>query len=246
MTTKTTKANNGSNKKTTALHLAMPGKGTTLCGAKGKTAPAGEATCADCKKIAAHPQGKAKDSAKAENPESKKATKADRRHGATARPEPAAARHRPQEARPERLGSLRVPRHRERDRVQGDRVPLALRGGDGRGQGPRCGRQRQRVLVLRPRDATPNRRPGRRAHPGLGPIPRARESHRRRPARGRRQDGGLQRPRPPVPDPQRDGQHPVEMADGRAIDAPQASRLAGRRCVWSHGSGPAAGPATSI
>ena len=44
MTTKTTKTAKASSKKTTTLHIATPGKGTPICGAKGKTAPVESAT----------------------------------------------------------------------------------------------------------------------------------------------------------------------------------------------------------
>jgi hypothetical protein len=78
MTTKTTKAS----KKTTTLHIAIPGSGKPICGASGKgiktTLTAAEANCADCQKIAAHAEEKAKNEAKApkaEKPEVKKAEK---------------------------------------------------------------------------------------------------------------------------------------------------------------------------
>jgi hypothetical protein len=39
-------------KKASLLHIAMAGSRKTLCGARGKTAPAAEATCPECKRIA--------------------------------------------------------------------------------------------------------------------------------------------------------------------------------------------------
>ncbi|HEY3452300.1 MAG TPA: DUF2924 domain-containing protein [Myxococcales bacterium] len=67
MTTKTTKAAKAS--KTTSskktVHIAITGKGTPICGAKGKAGSAAEATCPECKKIAAHAEEKAKNDSKA-------------------------------------------------------------------------------------------------------------------------------------------------------------------------------------
>ena len=81
MTTKTTKAAKAS-KKTTTLHIATPGSGKPICGASGKgiktTLTLADATCADCQKVAAHAEEKAKNEAKApkaEKPEVKKAAK---------------------------------------------------------------------------------------------------------------------------------------------------------------------------
>jgi hypothetical protein len=80
MTTKTTKAAKAS-KKTTTLHIATPGSGKPICGASGKgiktTLTQAEANCADCQRIAAHAEEKAKaaESKKAERPEVKKAAK---------------------------------------------------------------------------------------------------------------------------------------------------------------------------
>jgi hypothetical protein len=65
MTTKTAKATKATSKKPSTLHIAIPGKGTAICGAKGKAGGAAEATCADCKKIAAHAEEKAKNDSKA-------------------------------------------------------------------------------------------------------------------------------------------------------------------------------------
>ena len=78
MTTKTTKAAKAS-KKTTTLHIATPGSGKPICGASGKgiktTLTLADATCADCQKVAAHAEEKAKNegkASKAEKPEVKK------------------------------------------------------------------------------------------------------------------------------------------------------------------------------
>jgi hypothetical protein len=63
MATKNTKANraNGTKaaetkagKKASPLHIAMAGSKKSLCGARGKTAPATEASCPECKRIADH------------------------------------------------------------------------------------------------------------------------------------------------------------------------------------------------
>ncbi len=84
MTTKTSKANKASSKKTATLHIATPGTGKPICGAAGKgiktTLTPAEANCADCQKIAAHAEEKAKNEAKAETkqtekPDTKKAAK---------------------------------------------------------------------------------------------------------------------------------------------------------------------------
>ena len=85
MTTKTSKANKASSRKTPTLHIATPGSGKPICGANGKgiktTLTPADATCADCQKIAAHAEEKAKTEAKAaeskkvEKPETKKAAK---------------------------------------------------------------------------------------------------------------------------------------------------------------------------
>ncbi len=68
MTTKTTKAAKATktttSKKATTLHIAITGKGTPICGAKGKGGTAEAATCEACKKIAAHAEEKAKNEAK--------------------------------------------------------------------------------------------------------------------------------------------------------------------------------------
>jgi hypothetical protein len=45
-------------KKTSQLHIAMAGSKKTLCGARGKTAPAAEASCPECKRIADHAAAK--------------------------------------------------------------------------------------------------------------------------------------------------------------------------------------------
>jgi hypothetical protein len=63
MATKNAKANkaNGrkvaeakTGKKASLLHIAMAGSKKTLCGARGKTTPAAEASCPECKRIADH------------------------------------------------------------------------------------------------------------------------------------------------------------------------------------------------
>jgi hypothetical protein len=41
-------------KKASLLHIAMAGSKKTLCGGRGKTAPAAEASCPECKRIADH------------------------------------------------------------------------------------------------------------------------------------------------------------------------------------------------
>ncbi len=78
MTTKTTKTSKGS-KKATTLHIATPGTGKPICGAAGKgiktTLTTPEANCADCQKIAAHAEEKAKNEAKAAKVETKQAEK---------------------------------------------------------------------------------------------------------------------------------------------------------------------------
>jgi hypothetical protein len=45
-------------KKVSMLHIAMAGSKKTLCGARGKTAPAAEATCAECRRVADHAAAK--------------------------------------------------------------------------------------------------------------------------------------------------------------------------------------------
>jgi hypothetical protein len=62
MATKNAKANRANGTKVAAkagekasvLHIAMAGSKKTLCGARGKTAPAAEASCAECKRITDH------------------------------------------------------------------------------------------------------------------------------------------------------------------------------------------------
>jgi hypothetical protein len=63
MATKNAKANKAANgtkaaakagKKASLLHIAMAGSKKTLCGGRGKTAPAAEASCPECKRIADH------------------------------------------------------------------------------------------------------------------------------------------------------------------------------------------------
>ena len=77
MTTKAKKTNKASSKKTATLHIELAGKGKSLCGEKGKTAPAEQATCEDCKKVAAHAQEKKAAEEKAtENSQNVKAAKA--------------------------------------------------------------------------------------------------------------------------------------------------------------------------
>jgi hypothetical protein len=53
-----TKAAAKAGKKASQLHIAMAGSKKTLCGARGKTAPAAEATCPECKRIADHAAAK--------------------------------------------------------------------------------------------------------------------------------------------------------------------------------------------
>ncbi len=75
MTTKAKKANKASNKKTATLHIELAGKRKSLCGAKGKTAPAEQATCEDCKNVAAHAEEKkAAEGKPAKKPEAAKAS----------------------------------------------------------------------------------------------------------------------------------------------------------------------------
>ena len=85
MTTKTSKKAAQASKKTVTLHIAIPASGKPICGASGKgiktTLTSAESNCADCQKIAAHAEEKAKTEAKAtaskkaEKPEGKKAAK---------------------------------------------------------------------------------------------------------------------------------------------------------------------------
>ncbi len=49
-----TKAAAKAGTKASLLHIAMAGSKKTLCGARGKTAPAAEASCPECKRIADH------------------------------------------------------------------------------------------------------------------------------------------------------------------------------------------------
>ena len=65
MTTKTAKATKTTSKKTATLHLATAGKGTPICGGKGRTGTPETANCEACKKIAAHAEEKAKNDSKA-------------------------------------------------------------------------------------------------------------------------------------------------------------------------------------
>jgi hypothetical protein len=66
MATKNAKANRTNGTKAAAragkmaslLHIAMAGSKKTLCGARGKTAPAAEASCPECKRIADHAAAK--------------------------------------------------------------------------------------------------------------------------------------------------------------------------------------------
>jgi hypothetical protein len=45
-------------KKVSVLHIAMAGSKKTLCGARGRIAPAADASCAECKRIAEHAAAK--------------------------------------------------------------------------------------------------------------------------------------------------------------------------------------------
>jgi hypothetical protein len=66
MATKNAKANRANGTKAAAkagmkaslLHIAMAGSKKTLCGARGKAAPAAEATCAECRRAADHAAAK--------------------------------------------------------------------------------------------------------------------------------------------------------------------------------------------
>jgi hypothetical protein len=49
-----TKAAVKAGKKASLLHIAIAGSKKTLCGARGKTAPAAEASCPECKRVADH------------------------------------------------------------------------------------------------------------------------------------------------------------------------------------------------
>ena len=70
----TTKSKKASSKKTATLHIELAGKGKSLCGEKGKTAPAEQATCEDCKKVVAHvEEKKAAEGKRAKKPDAAKA-----------------------------------------------------------------------------------------------------------------------------------------------------------------------------
>jgi hypothetical protein len=68
MAAKTKKSSKG-NKAANTTHIAMPGRGSAFCGAKGKMGAADSATCAECKKIAARVEEKFAAKAKAQETE---------------------------------------------------------------------------------------------------------------------------------------------------------------------------------